>query len=237
MRERFYADGAKQTDPAIHQPPDPATRVLVADDHESVRRGLQELIRTEVNFQVCGEACDGRQAVQKSKELNPDVVVIDINMPELNGIEATRQIVHHNSTAEVLVLTVYESEKTIEEILNAGARGYLLKSDVGRDLLFAIKSLSQHRPFFTSKVASMVLQAYLENSARAGNPNPSGLTASERQIVQLLAEGKSNKEVAVAQGIEVKTAETHRANLMRKLGLHSICDLVHYAVRNQIIEA
>lgn len=237
MPERFTAEGAKEAERRPHQAVEPVTRVLIADDHESVRRGLRELIKTEGAFQVCGEATDGRQAVEKARELNPDVVVIDIGMPELNGIEATRQIVNRNPRAEVLVLTVYESEQMIEDILRAGARGYLLKSDVARDLLFAVRSVAQHRPFFTSKVASMVLQVYLESSARAGGWNPSGLTSSERQIVQLLAEGKSNKEVAVAQGIEVKTAETHRANLMRKLGLHSICDLVHYAIRNRIIEA
>jgi DNA-binding NarL/FixJ family response regulator len=236
MQETFSHEVRKHAGAEL-QEPERVTRVLIADDHESVRRGLRELIRTENGFEVCGEAGDGRQVIEKAKELKPDVVVLDIGMPELNGIEATRQIVRWNPRIEVLVLTVFESEQTIGEILNAGARGYLLKSDVARDLLFAIKSLSQHRPFFTTKVASMVLDAYLEHSASAAPSNPAGLTSRERQIVQLLAEGKSNKEVAVAQGIEVKTAETHRANLMRKLGLHSVCDLVHYAVRNRIIEA
>jgi DNA-binding NarL/FixJ family response regulator len=237
MNELFAVDMARRTNTEPGRAGKPVSTVLVADDHESVRYGVRELIKAERAFQVCGEAIDGREAVEKARQLKPDVVVIDVSMPELNGIEATRQIVKENAAAEVLVLTVYESEQIVEEILNAGARGYLLKSDVACDLLFAITSLSQHRPFFTSKVAAMVLQGYLENSARAGGCKVSNLTAREREVVQLLAEGKSNKEVAVIQGIEVKTAETHRANLMRKLGLHSVCDLVHYAVRNQIIEA
>jgi DNA-binding NarL/FixJ family response regulator len=237
MNERFAVDIATQTGVEACRPGKPVSKVLIADDHESVRNGVRELIKTERAFQVCGEATDGREAVEKARQLKPDIVVIDVSMPELNGIDATRQIVKDNASAEVLVLTVYESERIIDEILNAGARGYLLKSDVAHDLVFAITSLAQHRPFFTSKVASMVLQGYLENSARAGGCNVSDLTAREREVVQLLAEGKSNKEVAVIQGIEVKTVETHRANLMRKLGLHSVCDLVHYAVRNQIIEA
>jgi DNA-binding NarL/FixJ family response regulator len=237
MEGRFTSEVAKQAFPKPYEANKPAVQILVADDHESVRHGIQELIHTDQQFHVCGEASDGREAVEKARQLRPDVVILDVSMPGLNGVEATRQIVKQNSAAEVLVLTVYEAEQIIEDILKAGARGYLLKSDVARDLLFAITSLSQHRPFFTSKVAAMVLQAYVESSAKAGGCTSPALTTRERQIVQLLAEGKSNKEVAVIQGIEVKTAETHRANLMRKLRLHSISDLVHYAVRNQIIEA
>lgn len=214
-----------------------AVQVLIADDHETVRRGIRELIKSERGFAICGEAGDGREAVEKARQLNPDVIVLDVSMPGLNGVEAARQIVKDNSAAEVLILTICDSEQIIEDMLNAGARGYLLKCDVARDLLFAIASLSQHKPFFTSRVADMVLQGYLQSSAKAGGCASPVLTTREREIVQLLAEGKSNKEVAVIQGIEVKTAETHRANLMRKLRLHSVCDLVHYAVRNQIIEA
>jgi DNA-binding NarL/FixJ family response regulator len=237
MNEQFAVDGVGQGGFGSYQLDKPVSKVLVADDHESVRHGVRELIRTQRAFEICGEATDGREAVVKARQLKPDVVVIDVSMPELNGIDATRQIIKDNPSVEVLVLTMYESEQIVDQILNAGARGYLLKSDVAYDLLFAIGSLSHHRPFFTSKVASMVLQGYLENSARAGGFNAGALTAREREVVQLIAEGKSNKEVAVIQGIEVKTAETHRANLMRKLGLHSVCELVHYAVRNQIIKA
>ncbi|MGH9445404.1 MAG: response regulator [Terriglobia bacterium] len=215
----------------------PAVRVLVADDHESIRRGIEEVIKAGTGMQMCGEAANGLEAVRKAKQLRPDVTVIDVNMPEMNGIEATRQILKERPGAEVLILTVFESEQIITELLKAGAHGYMLKSDVAKDLLFAIESLCHHRPFFTSKVARMVLDGYLESTALAGGCSASRLTASERHIVQLLAEGKSSKEVAVIEGIAIKTAETHRNNLMRKLGIHSICELVHYAVRNQVIEA
>lgn len=211
-------------------------RILVADDHEYVRLGLRELIKTEPGFEICAEVANGEEAVAKTQDLKPDVVVLDISMPGLNGIEATRQIMRSVPETEVLVLTVYDSEQLILELLNAGARGYLLKSDASRELLVAIESLHQRKPFFTSKVARMVLRGYLEGSAVGGLSSES-LTPRERQIAQLLAEGKTNKDVAVIQGITVKTAETHRANLMRKLDLHSISDLVHYAVRNQLIEA
>jgi DNA-binding NarL/FixJ family response regulator len=237
MSDAFTTETTDRIDAEPPMLKKPAAQILVADDHESVRRGLRELIMTEREFEVCGEAGDGREAVEKARELGPDVVVLDVSMPGMNGVEAARQIVKQNSMTEILILTLHDSEQIIRDILKAGARGYMLKSDVAHDLLFAIRSLAQHRPFFTSKVAAMVLQGYLKNGARAGDGASSDLTTREREIVQLLAEGKSNKEVAVFQGIEVKTAETHRANLMRKLRLHSVSDLVHYAVRNRIIQA
>ncbi|MGH9377020.1 MAG: response regulator [Terriglobia bacterium] len=209
---------------------------MAADDHEAVRRGIQELIRTESNCEMCGAAADGWEAVEKTKRLKPDVVVMDVNMPGLNGLEATRQITKEVPATAVLILTVYDSEQLIEELLRSGASGYLLKSDAAEDLLMAIRSLVQRRPYFTSKVARMVLHGYL-NAAAETEESSQALTPRERQIVQLLAEGKSSKEVAAIQGIAVKTAEAHRSNLMRKLDLHSICDIVHYAVRNQMIEA
>lgn len=211
-------------------------RVLIADDHDLVRRGLREIFAADpVAFEVCAEAASGREAIDLARQMQPDVVVIDVSMPGLNGLETTRQIVKEVPRAAVLILTMHESEQLIEELLKAGARGYVLKSDAARDLPVAIESLYQQRPFFSSKVAQKVLEGYLKDSARAGSNSP--LTTAERRIVQLLAEGKSNKEVANVQGISVKTAETHRANIMRKLGLRSMSDLVHYAIRNQIIEA
>ncbi|MGH9377902.1 MAG: response regulator [Terriglobia bacterium] len=212
------------------------TRVLVADDHESVRRGIRELIKTDPALEMCGESANGWEAVEKARALKPDVAVLDMSMPRMNGLEAARKITKENPSIEVMILTVHDSEQLIEEVLTAGAHGYMLKSDIGQDLLTAISSLSRRRPFFTVKVARMVLKGYLGSTARAGG-SYQDLTSRERQVIQLLAEGKSSKEVAVIQDIAVKTAETHRTNLMRKLGLHSICDLVHYAVRNQIIEA
>jgi DNA-binding NarL/FixJ family response regulator len=219
---------------SVRSPSNP-TRVLITDDHELIRRGLQELLRFKDGFEICGEATDGREAVEKVKQLKPDVVCLDLSMPLLNGLEATRQIRKMSPETEVLILTVHESEQMIWNVLEAGARGYLLKSDAARDLTAAIDSLSQHRPFFTSRVSRMVLEGFL-STARKEQAPPGLPSAREREIVQLLAEGKSNKEVAVVLGISVKTAETHRNRIMRKLKLSSICDLVHYAVRNNIVE-
>jgi len=207
--------------------------VLIVDDHELVRRGLRALLAaTPGLFEICDEAASGHEAVKKARHLRPDVVVLDVSMPGLNGLETTRLIVQEDPHPEVLILTVHESEELIETILQAGARGYLLKSDVSRDLPVAIESLHKQRPFFSSKIARKVLDGYL--SARANGTSP--LTPAERRVIQPLAEGKSNKEVAGLLDISLKTAETHRANIMRKLGLRSMSELVRYAVRNQIIE-
>jgi DNA-binding NarL/FixJ family response regulator len=211
-----------------------ALRILLADDHEIVRRGLKDLLQAQPGWDVVGEALTGREAVEKAERLKPDVVILDISMPVLNGLEATRQIRQSLPRTEILILTVNDSEQLVRSVLEAGAQGYLLKSDAGRDLVAAVDSLRQHRPHFTSKVARMVLQGFLRASKEGGTAEP--LTARERTIIQLLAEGKSNKEVAAELGISVKTAETHRANIMRKLDLHSTSDLVRYAVRNRIIE-
>ena len=211
-------------------------RVLIADDHELVRRGLCALFATDPgSFEVCAEAASGREAVELARQLQPDVVVVDISMPGLNGLETTRRLVKEVPGAAVLILTMHESEQLIEELLQSGALGYVLKSDAARDLPLAVESLYRRRPFFSSKVAQRVLEGYLKDSTQSGPKSP--LTATERRIVQLLAEGKSNKEVANFLSISVKTAETHRASIMRKLGLRSMSDLVHYAIRNEIIEA
>ena len=213
-------------------------RILVADDHEVVRRGIRALLEVQPGCEVCGEAVTGREAVRKARRLAPDIVILDIGMPELNGLDATRQIRKALPHTEVLILTMHESEQVVREVLAAGARGYLLKSDGGRDLVAAVEALRKHKPFFTSTVAEQLLEEYLKTPAQPGAARsaPARLTPREREIVQLLAEGKSNKEVAVALGISVKTAETHRTNIMRKLDLHSLSDLVRYAIRNKIIE-
>ncbi len=211
-------------------------RILVADDHEVVRRGLCSLLESQVGWQICGEASDGRELLKKTAELRPDIIVLDVAMPNLNGLEATRQILKANPKAKVLVLTLHDSDQLIHEVLTAGAAGFVLKSDAARDLVAAVESLRQNKPYFTSKVASMVLHGFLKGGPGAmtgGQVSP--LTAREREIVQLLSEGKSAKEVAVALNISVKTAETHRSNIMRKLDIHSVSELVLYAVRNNIV--
>jgi DNA-binding NarL/FixJ family response regulator len=213
-------------------------RILVADDHEVVRRGLCGLLRAEPDWEVCGEASNGREAVEKASQLKPEVVILDVGMPTLNGLEATRQILKTNPQIKVLILTLHDSDQVVQEVLNAGARGFLLKSDAARDLVAAVEALRRGKIYFTPKVASLVLNGYLRQdgaSAPSETRGRSRLTPREREIVQLLAEGKSSKEVAVALGLSVKTAETHRSNIMRKLELHSVSDLVLYAVRNNIV--
>jgi DNA-binding NarL/FixJ family response regulator len=219
--------------------PQRKTRILLVDDHELVRKGLRALLEASENNEICGEAKDGREAIEKARQLRPDVVVLDVCMPELNGLEAAKEIKRAVDSAEVLALTVSDSEQLAQELLKAGVYGYLLKSDAGRDLVKGVESLREHRPFFTSKVAKMVLEGYLRAMAQDSRADTTGvsLTDKERQIIQLLAEGKSNKEIADVLQITVKTAETHRANIMHKLSLHSIGDLVRYAIRNEIIEA
>jgi DNA-binding NarL/FixJ family response regulator len=212
-------------------------RILLVDDHEIIRKGLKSILEARKDWEIVGEATTGREAVKKVEELKPDVVVLDISMPELNGLEAVRQIVRIAPRTEVLVLTMHESEDLVREVLEAGARGYLLKSDAARQLISAIETLRFHRPYLTSKVNEVVLTGYLGGKPLKGETSGGRLTPREREIVQLLAEGLTNKEVATTLHISVKTAETHRTNIMRKLDLHSVSELVRYAVRNHIIEA
>lgn len=212
-------------------------RILLADDHDLVRRGLRPLIESEWGWEICGEAKNGREAVAMAEELKPDIVVLDVGMPELNGVDAARQIKRALPGTEILILTGQESEGLVHQILAAGARGYLLKTDAGAQIIPAIKALCEHKPYLTSAAAEVVLQSYLTGDGAAKHAAPGGLTPREREIVQLLAEGKSNKEVGTALGISVKTAETHRATIMHKLGFKAFSELVRYAVRNHIVSA
>jgi len=211
-------------------------RIFVADDHEVVRKGLSVLL-AEAGWEICGEAADGREATEKVRELKPDVIILDIGMPGLNGLEATRQIMRDDPRARVLILTLHDSDQVVREVLNAGARGFLLKSDAARDLVVAVDAVRRDKTYFTSKVAAMVLEGYLKGGSQAvaASIGRDRLTPREREVVQLLAEGRSTKEVAASLGLSVKTAETHRSNIMRKLQLHSVSDLVLYAVRNNIV--
>lgn len=207
----------------------PPIRVLVADDHEVVRRGLVALLEEPPDVRICGAAASGREAVELASILQPDVAVLDVTMPGMNGLEATRQIRVSAPRTEILVLTVHESSQLVKEVVEAGARGYVLKSDAGQDLVDAVRALHQHRTFFTSRTALLAVQGLLGNE---GAPAPrSTLTAREREVLDLLAAGRSNKEIAARLGITLSTAETHRTNLMRKLGLHSIAEVVRYALR------
>jgi DNA-binding NarL/FixJ family response regulator len=214
-------------------------RVLVADDHAVIASGLCTLLESSQECEVVAVARTGREAAAKACETRPDVVVLDINMPVLNGVEATRAIRSALPETEVLILTAYESEQLAQAILCAGARGYILKSDTARDLVLAVESLASGRPFFSASLAQTILNGYLQSRRHEEGDDryTLGLTGYERQILQLLAEGYSNKEVASLQGITTRTAETHRANIMRKLKLRSISDVVRFAVRNQIIQA
>jgi len=214
-------------------------KILIADDHDVVRRGIKSLIESRPEWQVCDEAHSGREAVTKAEERKPDIVVLDISMPELNGLEAARRIQKVSPNSEILILSMHYSDQLIKEILDAGVRGFIVKSDSDRDLIIALETLANHKPFFTSKATEVMLTSFQRPASipAPGEMRTSRLTSREREIVQLLSEGKSSKEVATSLGISVKTAETHRANIMRKLEIHSVSELVRYAVRNQIIEA
>jgi DNA-binding NarL/FixJ family response regulator len=211
-------------------------RILLADDHEVVRRGLIALLATRPDWQVCGEAQNGREAVALAVKLKPSLAILDLSMPELNGLEATRQIRKEVPETEVLVFSMYESEEFVRDLLAAGARGYVLKSDVAAQLLTAVETVARHKPFFTSEVAERVLEGFLRLGELSPGEGGAGiLTPREREIVQLLAEARSNKEISTILAISVKTVETHRASIMRKLGISSIVDLVHYAIRNNLV--
>jgi DNA-binding NarL/FixJ family response regulator len=213
-------------------------RILIADDHDLMRRGVKALLQSHAGWEVCGEAHTGREAVAKAEELKPDIVVLDISMPDLNGVDAAKRIRKGSPDTEILILSVHYSDQLIRDILEAGVRGYIVKSDSDRDLIIAVETLANHKPFFTPRATEVMLTNFNEGKTKTEPPETmrDRLTSREREIVQLLAEGKSSKEVASSLNISVKTAETHRANIMRKLQLHTVSELVRYAVRNQIIE-
>ena len=215
-----------------------ALRILIADDHDLMRRGIKALLQSHAGWEVCGEAHTGREAVAKAEELKPDIVILDISMPDLNGVDAAKRIRKGSPDTEVLILSVHYSDQLIRDILEAGVRGYIVKSDSDRDLIIAVETLANHKPFFTPRATEVMLTNFNEGKTRTEPPETmrDRLTSREREIVQLLAEGKSSKEVASSLNISVKTAETHRANIMRKLQLHTVSELVRYAVRNQIVE-
>jgi DNA-binding NarL/FixJ family response regulator len=211
-------------------------RLLVADDHELVRKGIRSILEGCPHWEICGEATTGRQAVELAIRLQPDAVILDIGLPELNGLDAARRIVSTLPATEVVILTVHESEALVREVLDAGARGYVLKSDASEYLIAALESALARTPFLTPSISKALLRGYLGAQAPEDGERQRALTPREREILQLLAEGRSNHGVASLLEISVKTAETHRTNIMRKLDVHCIADLVRYAIRNGLVD-
>jgi DNA-binding NarL/FixJ family response regulator len=211
-------------------------RIMVADNYEVIRQGLHRILESREDWEVCGEASDGHAAVELAVKLKPDVVVIDLSMPELNGLEATRRIRRALPDTEALIFTARESVELIREALAAGARGYILKSESGPRIIEAIETLARRQPYFTPLISEALLNAFLTNGSMPENSAFSALTRRERAVIKLLAEGKGNKVVASALGISHKTVESHRSAIRRKLRLHSIADIVHYAIRNKLVE-
>jgi DNA-binding NarL/FixJ family response regulator len=214
-------------------------RILVADDHELVRRGIRGLIRARCGWIVVGEAMNGREAVEKAIRLKPNVVILDISMPDLDGLQATRQIREAVPTTEVIALTMHDSDQMVRRVLHAGALGYVLKSDLATQLVRAVKSVSAGKLFLTPRVSDIVLKGFLTTGNRVHTMGDSQVlpTPRETEIVRFLAEGKSNKQIAAELGITIRTVETHRAKVMRKVGVHSLAELIHYAIRHKIFTA
>jgi two-component system, NarL family, response regulator NreC len=211
-------------------------RILLADDHGVVRKGLRYLLQKSPDVEVVGEAADGREAVAMALELNPDVVVMDVAMPHLNGVDATSQIVRKNPKIRVIILSMYSDETYLTRALTAGAKGYLLKDSAESDLLRAVQTVSQGRTFFSPAISEALLEDYLRQLQQRGlQDSYELLTDREREVLQLLAEGKSNKDAAALLDLSLYTVETHRANLMQKLNLHNTAEIVLYAVRKKII--
>jgi DNA-binding NarL/FixJ family response regulator len=214
-------------------------RILLADDHDVVRRGLKAMLQEHADWEVCGEALSGRQAVELARAMQPDIAILDLMMPGLNGLDTTRQIRKVSAGTQVLIFTMHHSEALVHDVLDAGARGYLLKTDAEKHIVTAVETLLKQQPYFSAQISETVLGGFLRSSHHAvtgeGGAAPR-LTPREREIIQLLAEGHRNKKIAQELGISVKTVETHRTSVMRKLGVNSIVELVRYAVRNNLTE-
>ncbi len=213
-----------------------AFRILVADDHPVFRFGVCSLLGSHAGWEICGQVSDGRDAVEKCRQLKPDLLILDICMPKLNGVDAARQILRDNPAQKILVLTDVRSEQVVRDCLDAGVRGWVFKIDGTDDLIAAVEALQRNRSSFSSRVSDLIMDCYLKRQ-RGGPVAAEGprLSPREREVVQLVAEGKTSKEVAAILNVAVKTADTHRSNILIKLGIHSIAELVLYAVRNEIV--
>jgi DNA-binding NarL/FixJ family response regulator len=209
------------------------TRILIADDHEVVRAGLRAILEAHEGWQVVAEAEDGKEAVAQAIASNPDIAIIDYSLPVINGVEATRQIHARLPKAEILIFTMHDSDVLVRELLEAGARAYLVKSDAKQYLVAAVQSLVNHKPFFTGRVSEQLLDAFLAAHPLKGE---GALSPRERLVVQLIAEGHGNKEMAAILNLSVKTVESHRAAAMRKLNITSTAAIVRYAIRNKLVE-
>lgn len=212
-------------------------RVLIADDHEVMRLGLRVVVETMPGWTVCGEAHCGREAVELTSKLKPAIVVMDLTMPEMNGLDATRQIKKDHPEVEVLIFTGLETEELVRQVFEAGARSYILKTAGLQHVEAALRALAAHKPYFTSNMGEILFARFLQGTKASTMESDGRLTDREREIVQLLAEGRRNKQVAHALGISVETVETHRASIMKKLRFKALSELVRYAVRNQIVSS
>jgi DNA-binding NarL/FixJ family response regulator len=213
-------------------------KVLIADDHTMVRQGLRMMLAGQNDIEVVGEASNGREAVQRAKELDPDVVVLDLSMPILNGLEATRQIVKDNPRIGVLVLTMHHNEEYVFQVLKSGAKGYIIKESGIDEMVRAVRAVYRHENYLDRRISKDVIDEYIK---RAGHSDADGapkdiLTPREREVLKLIAEGKSNKEIAQILDLSVKTVDVHRTNLMKKLDIHDVATLVKFAIKKGLIE-
>lgn len=211
----------------------PIRRIMIVDDHDAVRRGVRYLVESKPYYQVVGEAANGREALDLAREISPDIAILDYSLPELNGLELAHSLKRAYPRIEILLYTMHDREDVIMEVLRAGVRGFVLKSDTERHLIAALDALSIHRPYFSGAISETLLEKFLESKPQ---PAASSLTHREREVVQQIAEGRINKEIAQQLNISVKTVETHRASVMHKLKLRTTADLVRYAIRNNIIQ-
>lgn len=209
------------------------TRILIADDHDVVRFGVRGILAARADWEVVGEAADGREAINEAVKTRPDIVILDYSLPLVNGVEAARQIKARLPGTEILIFTMHDTDALVRDVLEAGARGFLLKSDAKQLLLSAVDSLVHHKPFFTGKVSEALLDSYLSKTGI----ERSALSSREKSVIQMIAEGKTNKQIADALSLSTKTVETHRASAMRKLNLDTTAALIRYAIRNRLIEA
>ena len=211
----------------------PIRRIIIVDDHDAVRRGIRQLLESKPYYQVVGEAANGRAGLELAREVHPDIAILDYSIPELNGLDLSHALKKEFPRIEILLYTMHDREEIVIEVLRAGVRGFVLKSDAEKHLIAALDALSIRRPYFSGAISDTLLEQFLDSKP---HPLASSLTHREREVVQQVAEGRINKEIAGRLNISVKTVETHRATAMRKLKLRTTADLVRYAVRNQLIQ-